>query len=216
MTHSSIRDAATIILVRRSGDGVKVLMGQRSARATFMPNAFVFPGGAIEPRDASAQFDTPLNPICRARLRRAPAEVTPEILAAAAIRELHEETGLALGTRHTTGDETQHIDIHGNAGAMTYFFRALTPPERPQRFDARFFLAFSDALDGDIDDFSQSDLELSHLSWLSIDDARALDLPLITDMVLAELAHFLSAPAPIDSVPFFHLGSDKNGFSRLV
>jgi hypothetical protein len=45
------KDAATLIIVRRDRDGMRVLMGQRHARMAFQPNKFVFPGGRIDPCD---------------------------------------------------------------------------------------------------------------------------------------------------------------------
>ncbi len=43
------RDAATLILIDRSGGDVRVLLGRRSARHAFMPGRFVFPGGRTDP-----------------------------------------------------------------------------------------------------------------------------------------------------------------------
>ena len=54
------RDAATLILVDRSGDVPKVLLGKRHAGHKFMPGKFVFPGGRVEPADRQA---------CRSRAR---------------------------------------------------------------------------------------------------------------------------------------------------
>jgi len=48
---SALRDAATVILWRTGAEGPEVLMGTRGARAAFMPNKVVFPGGAIDPGD---------------------------------------------------------------------------------------------------------------------------------------------------------------------
>ena len=45
------KDAATLILVDRSGAVPKVLLGKRHARHKFMPGKFVFPGGRVEPAD---------------------------------------------------------------------------------------------------------------------------------------------------------------------
>ena len=96
-----------------------------------------------------------------------------------------------------------------DASALTYLFRAITPPGRPRRFDAHFFLADAAALATDPDDFSRACDELSHLHWVPLSQARALDLLFITEVVLAELSDLIAglapgAPLPVpDTVPFF-------------
>ena len=45
------RDAATLIIVDRSGPIAKVLLGKRHHAHKFMPGKFVFPGGRLEPND---------------------------------------------------------------------------------------------------------------------------------------------------------------------
>src|SRR5690349_19268726 len=45
------RDAATLILIDRSGGDHRVLMGRRHAGHAFMPGKFVFPGGRTDPAD---------------------------------------------------------------------------------------------------------------------------------------------------------------------
>src|ERR1700755_2534532 len=45
------RDAATLMIIDRSGSEPKVLLGRRHANHKFMPGKFVFPGGRIEPLD---------------------------------------------------------------------------------------------------------------------------------------------------------------------
>jgi hypothetical protein len=83
-------------------------------------------------------------------------------------------------------------------------FRAITPPARPVRFDARFFLADAADLAGDPDDFARAEAELSHMSWLTLAEARALDLPFITAVVLAEVEMRLGASGDDDRpCPFF-------------
>ena len=61
-----VRDAATVILVRDpGGPRPRVLMGQRGAAAAFMPNKFVFPGGAVDAgRRARSRWPAPApNPL---------------------------------------------------------------------------------------------------------------------------------------------------------
>ena len=92
-----IRPAATVILVRRAADGERVLMGQRGASAAFMPEMFVFPGGAVDDDDHRLAGETPLDAETARRLAiETPPELVPA-LALAAVRELWEETGLVLG-----------------------------------------------------------------------------------------------------------------------
>ena len=76
-----IRDAATVILVRRGPQGPSVLMGQRGAGAAFMPNKYVFPGGAIDAADADVPLATPLAPGCAARLREQSASGLAPVIA---------------------------------------------------------------------------------------------------------------------------------------
>ncbi len=47
------RDAATLMLIDRSGTDPKVLLGRRHASHKFMPGKFVFPGGRIEAADVA-------------------------------------------------------------------------------------------------------------------------------------------------------------------
>ena len=46
------RDAATLMLLDRRGDEIRVLMGKRHAKHVFMPGKFVFPGGRTDPDDS--------------------------------------------------------------------------------------------------------------------------------------------------------------------
>ena len=50
------KDAATLILIDRSGRAPKVLLGKRHERHSFMPGKFVFPGGRIDPSDRRMPF----------------------------------------------------------------------------------------------------------------------------------------------------------------
>ena len=64
--------------------------------------------------------------------------------------------------------------------------RAITPPGRTRRFDARFFLAPVEALLHP--EPTAGSGELDEIAWLPLAEARALDLPAITRFVLNEIA----------------------------
>ena len=64
------RDAATLILLDRSGPTPKVLMGRRHHGHVFLPGRFVFPGGAVDPRDRLMTVGAPLDPRAEAKLMR--------------------------------------------------------------------------------------------------------------------------------------------------
>jgi 8-oxo-dGTP pyrophosphatase MutT (NUDIX family) len=216
-----IRDAATIVLLRDAATAPAVLMGQRGAGAAFMPMKFVFPGGAVDPGDAAVPLARPLAPACRTRLAAKSAGPSPEALAAAAVRELWEEAGLILGVPGAwpapAPADWQGFAATGHlpsAEGLEFVFRAITPPGRPRRFDARFFLADAAAIAGDPDDFSRASDELSHPQWVPLDRARSFDLPFITTVVLAEIAARLRGAAP-EGVPFFHNAGTRSEFLRL-
>lgn len=221
---TALRDAATLLVVRRDAPGgPAVLMGMRGAGAAFMPSKFVFPGGALDPADAAIDLAAPLAADSARRLALdAPSGIGPA-LAVAAIRELWEETGLILGTQ---GDwsgavpadwesfaATGHLP---SAAGLDFVFRAITPPGRPRRFDARFFLVDVAQIASDPDDFSRACDELSHLHWVPMHEARALNLPFITEVVLAEVQARLAGDSLPGSIPFFDNRGPRATFARLA
>ncbi|MFT4792279.1 MAG: 8-oxo-dGTP pyrophosphatase MutT (NUDIX family) [Paracoccaceae bacterium] len=225
------RDAATLILARRDGEEPRVLMGLRGKGASFMPSKFVFPGGALDPEDHALglladQLDGPAA-ACIARLAQNSPGGLAIPLALAAIRETWEETGLRIGRP----DDEMAPKLAAQApeswrgffdtgvvptmDALSFVFRAITPPFRPRRFDARFFLADAAVVMGDPDDFGAASGELSHLTWVTLHEARKLALPLITEVVLAEIEEILHAPAADRPVPFFHHTGERSYFDAL-
>ncbi|WCR12969.1 NUDIX domain-containing protein [Paracoccus seriniphilus] len=223
-----IRQAATMILLRRSRAGTSVLMGMRGAKAAFMPSKYVFPGGAVDPEDTMAVLSRPLADIHHRRLLAEPREeapANPRAIAAAALRELAEETGLLIGNPASPPSPWPgyaEAALAADASALRYVFRAITPPGRPRRFDAHFFLADAARITGDPDDFSRACDELSHLHWVPLTEARNLNLPFITEVVLAEVAQLASAvphdaelPDPA-TVPFFDNRGSSPRFSQIA
>lgn len=217
-----IRNAATVIVVRDRGGAPSVLMGQRGAKAAFMASKFVFPGGAVDPEDGLIPFASDLPQPCAARLAEDSPLGTAEALIGAAIRELWEETGQILGRpgawdRPVPADWQTYADrgMVPSAEGLQFVFRAITPPGRPRRFDARFFMIDADYLVTDPDDFSDAGGELSHLQWIPLPEVRRFDLPFITEVVLAEIAADLRSDAPPASVPFYRDRDEDIHFARL-
>ncbi len=226
MTKTEIRNAATVILLRDKSTAPRILMGQRGAKAAFMPNKFVFPGGALDLIDSEVPLDSVLDERCMNRLRAETDPTLAEPLILASIREVWEETGLLIGTRNArakTLAETMPADWktyfeHGvlpSGAGMRFVFRAITPPGRPRRFDARFFVVDTDKVVGDLDDFSGACDELSHLQWIPLHQARSYDLPFITEVVLAEIEADLENPDRNARVPFFFNAEGRSNFKRL-
>lgn len=219
---TAVRNAATVIVLRDRYTTPSILMGQRGASAAFMPNKFVFPGGAVDRADAAVSLAEPLPPVCHARLGEDSEPDMQDILALAAIRELWEETGLVLGIPGAWQEEipedwrtyaaTGHLP---SAAGLQFVFRALTPPGRPRRFDARFFLVDANLIQGDLDDFTHATDELSHLQWIPLTEARRFDLPFVTEVALAEVAARVHDTSPPANVPYLRNGAEESLFLRL-
>jgi 8-oxo-dGTP pyrophosphatase MutT (NUDIX family) len=96
------RLAATLVLTRdcQGGGPPEVLLVERSAASDFVPGAYVFPGGGVDPEDGSApaiQLSPHLGPeAARARLSDAPSALAALGCYVAALRETFEEAGLLL------------------------------------------------------------------------------------------------------------------------
>ena len=192
------RDSAILILVRRDGRVPRILMGKRSAKHVFMPNKYVFPGGKVERADGRLMVPNELNPMALSRLLKGCSETRARALALAAIRETYEETGLVVGndsremvkSRSPAWKNFLRHGINPCLSKLYYVARAITPPYRNRRFDARFFMA--DISDLTLHDASsEASGELSEIHWVSISSARELELPHITRVMLDEIEQFL-------------------------
>jgi 8-oxo-dGTP pyrophosphatase MutT (NUDIX family) len=195
---SEPRDAATLMLIDRSGRTPKVLLGRRHAGHKFMPGKFVFPGGRIEPLDRLMPAVSELHPDAQKKLTERVAKPSAEFaraFALAAVRETAEETGLLLGVRREeppaiSGEiwsEFAKACVHPDLGQIHFIARAVTPPRRPRRFDTRFLTADASAIAHTVEGVVGLDSELVELTWVPIEEAAHLDMPTITGIVLEEL-----------------------------
>ena len=153
----AIEPAATIILLKDSRQGPKVLMQQRNPEAVFVGGAWVFPGGKLDPHDRDPAW---LN-YCDLEPASANAVLgLPENGHAywiAAIRELVEEAGILLAhhadnrqARAAQSFLQQHPSdfiqfcvqnkVQLSTGGLQYLSHWITPKGNPKRYDTRFFL----------------------------------------------------------------------------
>jgi 8-oxo-dGTP pyrophosphatase MutT (NUDIX family) len=219
MTHPNQqpRDAATMILIDRSGATPKVLLGRRHARHTFMPDVFVFPGGRLDPADRQLPAEGALDPRIESRLMqrvKTPSRSKARALALTAIRECFEETGFLVGTRRAGAPDmpgARWHDIVENSivpdlSSLHFIARAITPPRRPRRYDTRFFAADAEQVRHRVEGVTGPDAELIELVWLPIGEARSLDMPAITGVVLEELeARIAKGMGHELPVPFYRM-----------
>ena len=197
------RDAATLIIVDRSGAAPKVLMGKRHGGHKFMPGKYVFPGGRLELEDrrmsAAGALDAEVEARLNARVRR-PSSAFARAIALAAIRETFEETGLVVGVDDYGAPENPPPGAWSRFAAtgvypalddIDFLCRAITPPQRPRRFDARFLVIDARFIVRRVEGVVHADAELVDLVWTPLDKARELDLPIITHRALDDLAEAL-------------------------
>jgi len=172
---SALRDAASLILLKRDGENLKILMGLRNAGHKFLPNRMVFPGGGVDEEDFSAPVASALRPQVLEQVMRGASLGLAAALGHAAARELVEETGLSLG------EPPALAGFH-------YLCRAETPADRPIRFNARFFIADAALVTGTL----AGSGELEALEWYALDAILKLDLALATRVVLGQLKIWLT------------------------
>ena len=170
------RPAASLLVLQ--GDEPLVLMGMRGAKHKFMPNRLVFPGGAVDPADHTAEIASAMPDHALRRLERAADPTLARALGIAAARELEEETGLTLGTPPM---------LHG----LDYLCRAVTPEPSPVRFDARFLVVDASHVSGEL----AGSGELEDLRWWGVEEALAMDLAGPQRRVLQRLRVWLGMSA---------------------
>ena len=164
-TATSARAAATLIVTRDGVDGLEVLLLRRNPSLKVMAGAWVFPGGKVDAGDAGRDALSQAN--------------------SAAIRELHEETGLEVGPE-----------------PILHFSRWLTPEVVKHRFDTYFFLAPQSGNASVVVDGS----EIVEYRWVKPDvaiaeqGAGALKVPPPTLVSLTDIAEYHSLAELVQAV----------------
>lgn len=184
------KNAATVMIIRRDAQKPRVLMGKRHGGHSFMPDRWVFPGGRIDRSDYRAPFATSMKPEVAALFDAYLPAGRGRALAAAAVRETWEETGLLLAqpgsVRPAAGPWRNFVEQGALAdlGALDIVARAITPPSVGKRFDTWFLLADAERL---MSLERKPDCgELEEIAWVDFDEAQTLPLPTVTRMMLKE------------------------------
>ena len=125
-----------------------------------------------------------------------PSRSFARAIALAAIRETFEETGLAIGVADCGAPDDPPpgawtrfaaAGVFPALDGIDFVARAITPPGRVRRFDARFLVVDASAIVKRVAGVVHPEAELVELVWTPLDQARALDLPNITRFALADL-----------------------------
>ncbi len=214
------RDAASLVIVRQRTTGPEVLLGKRRSTQAFAPGTFVFPGGSLDEADHALDHDELLADHHRAPLMAEQPGHRPESFALAALRETFEEAGLIFGRAHASPQPDAPggwpayfaTGFAPSLAPLSFIARAITPPGRARRFDARFFLVSAEAIALDT---GATDGEFEQLIWLPFAEADTHNLHSMTRIVVEEAAAFLALDEPArrsTPVPFFF--EDEAGWRR--
>lgn len=208
------RDAATLLLLDRSGRAIRVLMGRRRGDLVFMPGKLVFPGGRTDPGDSRVAVVGHLHPAEQCRITGAKVGAArARAIALSAVRETYEEAGLLIGKPGDFsggGASWQAFREHAvqpSLSSLRFVARAITPPGRVRRYDTRFFAAWRDEVAVELPGGGPAQ-ELEALEWLDLDAARAADVPSITRSILEDVAGRLADDpdlSPGGPVPFYRM-----------
>ena len=177
-------DAAGLILLRGPRDAPEILLGRRHAKTAFLPDIYVVPGGRVDAEDhLPSGFREALHPVVAEALCVNNPRRPPAAFLRAALRELHEETGLMLG-RRGSGSECASTVWRAYAAAritpeferLDFVMRAITPVESRRRYNTRFFLADGTRVAGDL----RGDGELLDLGWRKASELDRLNIVDVT------------------------------------
>ena len=165
------KPAATIALLRDSPSRMEVLLLKRDRNASFVPGAYVFPGGRVDPADWTKQTLASVDGLTTetAATRLGLVGTSPPAIAyyIAALREALEETGILVGVGPNAqapptaaasvevevlrnglmegsvsfNEALKHLSCRIDGSSIEYLAHWITPEREPRRFDTRFFAA---------------------------------------------------------------------------
>jgi 8-oxo-dGTP pyrophosphatase MutT (NUDIX family) len=210
---AALRDAATVALVRDAPNGMQVYLLRRVRGMAFAGGMHVFPGGSVDPADATADIGWAGPSAAEWAAAFGTSEPLARSLVCAAVRETFEESGVLLAGSSaddlladvSTDDwEAERIALEGRQHSLSELLARrglvlrsdllrplahwITPEVEPKRFDTRFFLARLPEGQATRDAGTEADQRL----WVRPADAMAQDLTMLppTRAVLADLSAY--------------------------
>jgi 8-oxo-dGTP pyrophosphatase MutT (NUDIX family) len=162
---TALRDAATVVLLRDGPTGLEAFLLRRVRAMAFAAGMTVFPGGAVDTRDAETEIGWVGPPAAEWTGALSATEPLARALVCAAVRETFEEAGVLLAGpspdqvcdvdgAEWEADRAALEDRGGSLAALLarrgLLLRAdllrpwahwITPVGEPRRYDTRFFVA---------------------------------------------------------------------------
>jgi len=193
------KDASSLIIYKTIKEKIYLLMGRRPAKQKFMPNIFVFPGGAVEKEDYKVSFYSDFTPMNLRALAYKPSLIRARAIGLASIRETYEETGIFVGKtinnsvkpQPSTWRDFEINKIKPRLDILNYIARAVTPVEQSKRFNARFFICDSKYTHGSI---TQNN-ELLEIDWYPISEiVEKLPLAQVTHLIIKQCELYFQRP----------------------
>jgi 8-oxo-dGTP pyrophosphatase MutT (NUDIX family) len=227
------RDAASLLIYRHTGSEIQVLMGKRRPGARFLPDVYVFPGGALDAADAlgvtfaesAAQAPAGL-PVDAAGAgapgsagrdpasRQTNLQSSPWVRAMAARDASHANALLRAALREAQEESgwrwADASPLSLGATGLRYLGRAITPAQSSRRFHARFFAVPHTRMQQD----PHADGELLDLRWVDAHNPERLPIIDVTEFMLAELQSELAGKR--EGLPLLSYVNDMMRVRRLT
>lgn len=182
-------DAASVMLLRDSPQGMQVLLVKRHSQSRVLGGAYVFPGGKLDEQDClvlPAELDQSATAMHQALGEPGLDSATACGLHVAALRETFEECGVLLHTAPAAQTQAQRQRLREHLAAGKPFLpsvsalglgplqtRLIRPwsrwitPRRPSMIDRRFDTRFFIALAPEGQEARQDDHETTEALWLT-------------------------------------------------
>jgi 8-oxo-dGTP pyrophosphatase MutT (NUDIX family) len=217
------REAATVALVRDAPGGMQVYLLRRVRGMAFAGGMHVFPGGSVDPADATAEIGWSGPTATAWAADFGTTEPLARSLVCAAVRETFEESGVLLagpaaddlladvstdeweaerialeGRRHSLSELLARRGLVLRSDLLRPLAHWITPEVEPKRFDTKFFLARLPQ--GQVT--RSAGTEADQRVWVRPGDALTQELTMLppTREVLTELSAYDDVDAALAAV----------------